>query len=353
MQLKRILSLIVALCLFTTLCACENQGNPTIDAGSSSQTAPSDKSDSTDTNDEFIINPLTGEKNLSPDKKDIKPIAVSINNIAIAQPVQAGLNKADVLFETEVEGGITRMMAFYSDPSDVPAIGTIRSLRIYFADIAAGMNSVLVYHGIDPTYCLPHLSEINLTAVAISEGNYGFREKNGLAQEHTLYTSGEKLEKLLSSNKYDTKKKHDPWLNFASTEEKTTPAEGSANKTVTVKYNSTTTVQFIYNAETKRYSRAKKGTPYKDLKTGEEETFGNVFVLETNITNFPDGYHRNVDLSSGSGYYISAGGYERINWKKGGPSDNFSFTKADGSTLTVNQGNSYVCIMNKTGQVTF
>lgn len=352
MQLKKFLSLFIVLCLFATLCACQKPDNPTIDAGSSSQITSSEP-EPVDPYADCVINPLTGEKRLDPAKANTKPIAVSINNIGVAQPVQAGLHKADVLFETEVEGGITRMLAVFSDPSDLPAIGTIRSLRVPFADIAAGMKALLIYHGIDYTYCLPHLSEIKLTSYTVSEANYGFREKNGLAVEHTLYTSGEKLEKLIKAKKYNMSKNDGPWLNFASTEEKTAPAEGTASGTVTVKYNSTTTVQFIYNAETKRYSRAKKGVPYKELKTGEEETFGNVFVLETTISNYPDGYHRRVDLSSGSGYYISAGGYEKINWKKGSPSDNFSFTKADGTTLTVNQGNSYVCIMNKTGQVTF
>ncbi len=353
MQLKRILSLILAVCLFATLCACEKPDNPTIDVGSSSQSTPSTELEQADPYADCVINPLTGEKKLNPDKANTKPVAITINNIAVAQPVQAGLNKADVVFETEVEGGITRMLAVFSDPSDVPAIGTIRSLRVVFADIAAGMDALLLYHGIDYTYCLPYLSQIKLTSFTVDEANYGFREKNGLAQEHTLYTSGEKIEKLISAKKYNMEKSSDTWLNFASTEDKVTPSEGKAGGTVNVKYNSTTTVQFIYNAETKRYSRAKKGTPYKDLTTGEEETFGNVFVLETTISNYPDNYHRKVDLSSGSGYYISAGGYEKITWKKGSSSQNFSFTKADGTTLTVNQGNSYVCIMNKTGQVTF
>ena len=352
MQLKRILSVLLILCLFASLCACEKPDNPTIDVDSSSQITSSEP-EPVDPYANCVINPLTGEKKLDPAKENTKPIAVSINNIGIAQPVQAGLNKADVVFETEVEGGITRMLALFSDPKDVPAIGTIRSLRVAFADIAAGMNALLIYHGIDYTYCLPHLSQIKLTSYTVSEANYGFREKNGLAVEHTLYTSGEKLEKLVKDKKYNMEKTSGSWLNFASTEEKTTPSGGTAGGTVTVKYNSTTTVQFIYNAETKRYARAKKGTPYKDLTTGEEETFGNVFVLETSISNYPDNYHRKVDLSSGSGYYISAGGYEKINWKKGSSSQNFSFTKADGTTLTVNQGNSYVCIMNKTGQVTF
>ena len=55
------------------------------------------------------VNPLTGLSDVSDEAINNKPVAITINNIKIAQPVQTGLNKADVIYETEVEGGITRL----------------------------------------------------------------------------------------------------------------------------------------------------------------------------------------------------------------------------------------------------
>ena len=46
-----------------------------------------------------------------------RPVAVMVNNISTAQPVQTRLNDADVVFECLVEGGISRLMAVFSDIS--------------------------------------------------------------------------------------------------------------------------------------------------------------------------------------------------------------------------------------------
>ena len=62
--------------------------------------------------DKGNLNTLTGIYGTLDDSAVGKrPVAVMINNISTAQPVQTGLNKADVVFECLVEGGISRLMA--------------------------------------------------------------------------------------------------------------------------------------------------------------------------------------------------------------------------------------------------
>lgn len=72
-----------------------------------------------------------------------------------------------------------------------------------------------------------------------------------------------------------------------------------------------------------------------------------MFVLLTDITDYPDGEHRKVALNSGKGYYITNGTYTEISWSKGNASSSFKFTDADGSALTVSAGDSWVCIADK------
>ena len=57
--------------------------------------------------------------------------------------------------------------------------------------------------------------------------------------------------------------------------------------------------------------------------------------------------HRKVDLTSGDGYYFVNGTYTKIKWSKGAASDGLTFTKEDGTPLTVDIGNSWVCIADK------
>lgn len=293
---------------------------------------------------EYYANPLTGVEELTKEKSQDKPVAIMVNNISVAQKVQAGLTKADIVYETEVEGGITRLLAVFQDISKVEKIGTVRSARYAYIDLAMGHNAIYIHHGQDPTYAAPHLKDTQ--TMALSESNAGYRAKNGLASEHTLYGYGNKIWDYLTKNKYNTKlTKATNWQNFADKDTQITYTN-TAN-TVNVKFSNSYESVFKYDTEKGKYVRFFKTTERKDYFTNESEYFKNVFVLQTSITDYPDGKHRKIDLTSGSGYYCVNGTYTPIKWSKGNSSSSFVFTNEDGSPLTVNQGNSWVCIMGK------
>lgn len=348
MQLKKLTAVLLALLLTLSLTACGGSDKPTIDP-SSSEGSSTVSSEEPEPEPEPIkyLNTLTGELSLTEESATSKkPIAITINNVRTAQKVQSGLDKADVVFETEVEGGITRLLAFFADPTVISTIGTVRSLRVPFADIACGMDAILFYHGIDYDYCAPHLKKLDIESYQIGSKSSAFRSKNGLAYEHTLYTTGKMLDNTISAQKLDDKGSSETWLNFSDSADKKAPAETVA-KTISVPFSSSYVTQFLYDEESGKYARARKGVEYKDYTSGERELFTNIFVLETSISYYPDNKHRKVNLSSGNGYYASAGGVVPIKWEKGDSDDNFKFTLEDGTSLTVNQGNSYVCIMDK------
>ena len=293
---------------------------------------------------EYYANPLTGVEELTKEKSQDKPVAIMVNNISVAQKVQTGLSKADIVYETEVEGGITRLLAVFQDISKVEKIGTVRSARYAYIDLAMGHNAIYIHHGQDPTYAAPHLKDTQ--TMALSESNAGYRAKNGLASEHTLYGYGDKIWDYLTKNKYNTKlTKATNWQNFADKDTQITYTN-TAN-TVDVKFSNSYESVFKYDTEKGKYVRFFKTTERKDYFTNESEYFKNVFVLQTSITDYPDGKHRKIDLTSGSGYYCVNGTYTPIKWSKGNSSSSFVFTNEDGSPLTVNQGNSWVCIMGK------
>ena len=333
---KKVLALLLCLSLFM-LAACSKQTERlSVDEGEEPQSSVSEPV--------LHINPLTGLSDLADGKTDDRPVAIMINNITTAQPVQAGLNQADIIYETEVEGGITRLLAVYQDVSKAGTIGTIRSARYPYVDLAMGHNAIYLHHGQDNTYCAPHLKDTD--DINISEGNYGFRIKNGLASEHTLYTDGSKLWDGLVKDKVKTERGTSAvWASFA--DEDTPIALENTASSVTVPFSASYKSVFKYDAATGAYTRYFKDTLRKDYKTGEATEVKNVFVLLTSISNYPDGYHRKVNLESGDGYYCTGGTYTAIKWSKGAASNGFKFTKADGTELTVNAGSSWVCIADK------
>ena len=79
--------------------------------------------------------------------------------------------------------------------------------------------------------------------------------------------------------------------------------------------------------------------------------------LETaTVSAYGDGTERReLDLSAGDGWYISAGGREEISWSKGGVEDPLTLTDSSGDPLTVNVGKTYICITDGSyeSQVTF
>ncbi len=301
---------------------------------------------------EYSINPLTGLKNLEPGKETLRPVAITINNISVAQPVQTGLSKADIIYETEVEGGITRLVAVFQDTTVVDKIGTVRSARYPFIDIALGHNAIYVHHGQDPHHAAPHLKDVD--RIVLSTNNAGVRISNGLASEHTLYAYGSNLWNAIKKQGINTVNSNPtPWQTFAA--EETAVTLPTAASSVKVSFSPTYNTTLQYNAATGKYTRLFNGTQRNDYYTKEATQVKNVFVLKTTIRtypNCPDNKHKEVMLNSGDGYYLVNGTYTPIKWSKGASTNSFVFTNADGSALTVNAGNSWVCIADKGSAIT-
>lgn len=294
--------------------------------------------------EEKSINNLTGMP-IDKEKADLRPVAIMINNISIAQPVQTGINKADIVYETEVEGGITRLMAVFKDVASVGQIGPIRSARYPYVDMALGNSAVYIHCGQDPTYCAPHLKDID--DISIDTGKCGgTRIKNGLSSEHTLYTYGNKLFDGIKNLKFQTTLKNTTaWQDFAEKDKDVELTDGECTK-VTVPFSTSYKTSFSYDAKKGTYTRYFGNTLRTDYITKETIDVKNVFVLMTSISDYSDRYHRQVQLNGGEGYYFSNGKYVKIKWSKGNSANSFKFTDASGSQIKVNAGNSWVCIAN-------
>ncbi|WAB80363.1 DUF3048 domain-containing protein [Microcella daejeonensis] len=88
--------------------------------------------------------PLTGEP-VEPGSLARSTLAAKIDNHPRARP-QVGLDRADIVFEELVEGGLTRYVGVWH--SDVPAeIGPIRSIRPMDPDIISPLGGIVAYSG--------------------------------------------------------------------------------------------------------------------------------------------------------------------------------------------------------------
>lgn len=361
---SKFICLLLTIAIVIGLCGCDNVFTVEVPSSSSSvplppsSSAPQQVTTSSEPEVELALNPLTGLYDLDFDAVNNRPVAVMVNNmVGSAQSVQTGLDQADIVYEAYAEGGITRLLAVYKDISKVDNIGTIRSARYSYVDLAMGHDAIYVHAGINSTHATPHVKETGIDNINLLYGKFNgmsFREDNGKAFEHTLYTTGTKLQSGFEKHKWRTEIKYNntPWQNFVSVKSPTTPNEGAC-ATVTVKMSSQYISKFTYNKSTGKYSKYSASNPHKDYKTGKQLEFKNVLVLKTAITPLSsDGKIVKTGLDGGEGYYISNGGYVAIKWSKGSTKNPIKITLADGSECPFNAGNTWVCLVNKKNSVT-
>jgi hypothetical protein len=130
-----------------------------------------------------------------PDDAQIQPIVVvKIENDPIVRP-QTGLNRADLVFEELVEGGMTRFAAIYQ--SDLPEeVGPVRSVRHVDVAIAEPMADAFVFSGGARRTMKFVKRKIPTTISVINEGAPGMYRKPGVSAPHDLFL---KLDEMLDS----------------------------------------------------------------------------------------------------------------------------------------------------------
>jgi hypothetical protein len=91
------------------------------------------------------IAPLTGLADPGGESQTRPALSVKVENTPDARP-QAGIDQADVVYEEEVEGNITRFLAIFN--SAIPeTIGPVRSVRLQDPDIVWPIHGIFAYSG--------------------------------------------------------------------------------------------------------------------------------------------------------------------------------------------------------------
>lgn len=298
------------------------------------------------------MNPLTGVPMEEKFEND-RPVAVMFNNLKAAQP-QLGVSQADIIYEIPAEGGITRMVGVFQSLDGVGNLGSIRSTRSYYLEVALGHDALLVHAGGSPEAYqdIPNWGVDNMDGVrGGSDAQIFWRDaarKKTAGYEHSLLTSGANIQEYLAGGRYRTEHK-DGYTYTQAFAEEGTPANGTAAESFKLYYTAYKTGTFDYDADTGLYMVGQYGGPYTDGNSGDQVGVTNVLVLETDINVIPgDKEGRlNVEMTgSGNGTYFCGGKCVSIQWSKADRNSQFVYRLTDGSPLTLGQGTSYVCIMD-------
>lgn len=364
---KKILLFVLALTLALSACSspsAENSTAPTPDASPAATqevSTPAPTPEGPEVILSHVSNPLTGLPLEHGDPND-RPIAVMLNNLKGALP-QLGQSQADIIYEVLAEGGITRMLGLYQSTKDVTAIGSIRSARTYYLELALGHDAIYLHAGGSPD-AYDKISKWKVTSLDGVSGSYTslmWRDegrRKSLGAVHSVITTGEAIAKNLPN--YNIRLTHQDGysytMNFADTADLTSAHGGQPAQTVTVPYSGYKTGLFEYDPQAGTYLVSEYGKPYIDGNTKEQVSVTNVLVVKTACTLIQGDTSKRitVDLSSGGeGWYACGGHYVPIRWEKDFPDGQLRYYTQDGARLTLQAGKTYVNIVPLSANVTF
>lgn len=307
------------------------------------------------------VNPLSGEP-IGEEWVNRRPVAIMLNNLREAMP-QLGQSQADILYEVPTEGGITRMLGVYQSVEGVGRIGSIRSARPYFLELALGHDAIFIHAGgSEDAYA--KIKEWGVTALDGVRGPYmSTREGENLmwrdaqrrkeySLEHTVVTTGEAILREFAgytSLRQEHRADVTYGLDFAPVE---TPADsvlqgGAAAERIHVPFSDYKSTDFVYDADAGKYLAEQYGGAYTDGETGEQAAFTNVVILKTACRGTGDSLgHITVDLSSGGTGWLACGGqWVEIRWSKGFPDGQLRYTDTEGKPVVFGAGHTYTGII--------
>ncbi len=284
-----------------------------------------------------------------------RPIAVMYNNIKQAQP-QSGIQKADIVYECLVEGGITRLMALFEQYDDLEKIGSVRSARHYYVEIAEEYDAIFAHYG-QTKYAVEEIKKRQMDTLSglssLGESIY-YRDSSRKAP-HNAYTSTNGiLNGIQGQNiRLEYEEGQEPHFSFY---EKNTDVKGESAKEIRLSYSTYSSPYFQYNEKQKEYDRFQYDQPQMDDQTGKQLQYKNVLVQFVKEWDMDHNGYQTMDLvSSGEGYYATLGTYIPITWEKTSSDGVTRYYDETGQELRLNAGKTWISVFpeNKKSNVIF
>ena len=360
--MKKILILTIA--LSALLCGCGREAEipvttapPTTEATEAPTTEPTTVP--TTEPAPVYTNPLTGAVVEEPFTRRV--FGFTIGNTRDAFP-HYGVSKADILFESFVNGLTTRRFAMYSDVRNVESVGGIRSMRIQWTDLCQGYDAVGV-HAAGSGYVMGdmHSSGIDNIYAEQWDADFHYRDKDrmrkGYSMEHCLYVRGADLVSYAESQgiRVTQEPDRDYGMHFSETPA-TKDGEKADKMVITFKLSGRKKLTTMtYDPVSGSYGMSQ----YEDIPMTDgyydnaPELSKNVFALMIPYHSESGIYHVAETVGEGEGYFACSGRMVPIKWHRDSNDSAFRFTLQDGTPLEQGIGNSYIAILPVDSEVTW
>lgn len=280
--------------------------------------------------------PLTGLSDPSGTAILRPALTIKVENTPQALP-QWGIERADVVYEEIVNGGITRLAAIFNSQAPVK-VGPVRSVRPTDTQVVWPLGGIFAFSGGAP-YAITSISAAPVKLVdESSAGTAMFRDPTHQAP-HNLFAVAPKLFAFSGAP-------IPPPALFAYRASKAKPT-GTKVSSFVVPFPSIYPVTWTWDVTTQSWDRTLFGQ--SDVTgTGVRESPKNVVVMFVNYVNGIGTESSYANLQgSGNATIFSAGREVQGTWTRGSSmADVVQYTTASGKTITLTPGQTWVELLN-------
>jgi DUF3048 family protein len=278
-------------------------------------------------------------------------MAVKIDNYPAGRP-QSGLDKADIVFEEPVEGGITRYAAVFQC-QNASLIGPSRSARNIDIGILGQLGNPLLAHvgGINPV--LANIEASPIVNVDLGSSNSLMIHPPGKVPPDADYTSTS----IVYATHPTMTTPPQPLFPYSTA----VPGGGSPVSTVNIDFSGTSNVTWKWNPGTNTFQRFYNGTTPDMLADGAQNQTPNVVVQYVQISYGPWAENEQGGLEVQADLYPNASGTAVLyrngmafpaTWHRGALGSPTQFVNAFGVPIPLEPGTAWVELVPSTVMAT-
>jgi hypothetical protein len=289
-----------------------------------------------------LVAPLTGLPVADPQLVNRPALLVKIDNAPQARP-QTGLDKADVVYEEMVEGGIVRFLAVFHS-QEGGSVGPVRSVRPVDADIVTPIRGLFSYAGGAAQYkALVARAPVRL--VGIDELQGGYIKRRGRSAPHNLYAETKKLYEAAGGDMTSPA----PLFTYLPAGQPFAPAGAGPVTSVTVNISPASRATWDFDPAGNVWLRGTNGTPHT-VEGGPQLRFSNVvvqFVQYRNTGNRDAAGNPVPDatvIGSGEALVLSAGKLVKARWTKNSSTEATIYADSAGQRIPLTPGTTWVTL---------
>lgn len=271
-------------------------------------------------------------------EENIFPLALMIDNHSEARP-PSGLEKANLVFEAEAEGGITRYLAIFASQDEISELGPIRSARPYFVDWVREFSALYVHVGGSPE-ALVKIKQDNIFDINEFYNEKYFWRSDYFNRPHNVFSSSKKLRDYIR-NKNLEEGKFFSWKFKDDQIKKELPLSGK----ISIKFKlDAYALDWVFDRENNNYIRYQNKNPHY-TRSGEIISAKNIIIEYIDAKEIDDKLRLKMEVvGEGKALVCFDGKCREAHWEKKTKGARTRYY-IDGEEVVFNRGTSWIEIL--------